>query len=354
MSRSAAKPSLESLLDQRILILDGAMGSMLQRYKLQEADFRGERFASHPKDLRGNSDLLNLTRPDIVREIHTKYLAAGADMIETNTFTATPIAQADYELSDLAYELAQSGATLAREAVRAWEAEHPGDKPRYVLGSIGPLNRTLSLSPDVNDPGYRAVTFDQVKAAYAIQIRGMLEGGVDALLFETIIDTLNTKAGIVAMEEVFAECGQRVPVMISVTMTDQSGRTLSGQTLEAFLVSVEHARPLTIGINCALGGRAMRPYIEELARIADCFVTCYPNAGLPNAFGGYDETPSEMAAVLREFATAGLVNLVGGCCGSTPDHIRAIAEAVRGLPPRTVPILAPNLRLSGLEALTAA
>jgi len=282
---STQKPTLESLLNDRILILDGAMGSMLQRHRLQEADFRGERFKDHHKDVRGNSDLLNLTKPEVVREIHELYLAVGADMIETNTFTSTTIAQADYELEHLAYELNVAGARLAKEAVDAYTAKDPS-KPRYVLGSLGSLNRTLSLSPDVNDPGYRAVTFDQVKAAYGEQIRGLLDGGVDAILFETIIDTLNLKAGLVALDEIFEERGTRVPLLISVTMTDASGRTLSGQTLEAFLVSVEHANPLTIGINCALGGREMRPFVEELARLSRFRMMIYPNAGLPNAFGG--------------------------------------------------------------------
>jgi len=350
---STQKPTLESLLNDRILILDGAMGSMLQRHRLQEADFRGERFKDHHKDVRGNSDLLNLTKPEVVREIHELYLAVGADMIETNTFTSTTIAQADYELEHLAYELNVAGARLAKEAVDAYTAKDPS-KPRYVLGSLGSLNRTLSLSPDVNDPGYRAVTFDQVKAAYGEQIRGLLDGGVDAILFETIIDTLNLKAGLVALDEIFEERGTRVPLLISVTMTDASGRTLSGQTLEAFLVSVEHANPLTIGINCALGGREMRPFVEELARLSRFRMMIYPNAGLPNAFGGYDETPAMTAEVLREFADLGWLNAAGGCCGTTPDHIGALVEAVRGVKPRPLPTTWPHKGLShfaGLEPL---
>ena len=342
---------LESALDQRILVLDGAMGSMLQRHRLTEADFRGARFAAHGKDLRGNSDLLNLTAPAVVSGIHEAYLAAGADLIETNTFTATAIAQADYDLSELAYELNVAGARLAREAADRWTAKDPA-RPRFVLGSIGPLNRTLSLSPDVNDPGFRAVTFAEVTESYAEQARGLLDGGVDALLVETIFDTLNAKAAIFAIEGVFEARGARVPVMISVTITDASGRTLSGQTLEAFLVSVEHARPLTIGINCALGGREMRPFVEELARLSRFRMLVYPNAGLPNAFGGYDETPETTAAVLREFAELGWVNAVGGCCGTTPEHIAAAVEAVRGLSPRPLPTAYPHAGLSryaGLE-----
>lgn len=345
------REQLERLLDERILIMDGAMGSMLQRYELTEADFRGDRFADHPADLKGNSDLLCLTRPDIVREIHAAYLDAGADLIETNTFTATTIAQAEYGLSHLAYELNVAAARVAREASDAATARDPS-KPRFVLGSIGPLNRTLSLSPDVNDPGFRAVTFDEVVAAYAEQIRGLLDGGAHALLLETIFDTLNAKAGIFAISEVLEERGLDVPVMVSVTITDQSGRTLSGQTVEAFLASVEHARPLTVGINCALGGREMRPFVEEVARLSPTRVCIYPNAGLPNAFGGYDESPEDTAGFLREFADAGWLNAAGGCCGTTPDHIRAIAAALDGAPPRPVPTDWPHRGLSyysGLE-----
>jgi 5-methyltetrahydrofolate--homocysteine methyltransferase len=333
---SMHRPPLESLFETRIPVLDGAMGTMLQRYKLGEADFRGERFLTHPKDLRGNSDLLSLTRPDVVRAIHEAYLEAGADLIETNTFTATTIAQADYDLQALAYELNVAGARLAREAADAFTARTP-ERPRYVLGSIGPLNRTLSLSPDVNDPGYRAVTFDEVCAAYSEQVEGLIDGGADGLLVETIFDSLNSKAAIVAIEDVFVRRGTRLPVMISVTITDLSGRTLSGQTLEAFLVSLAHARPLTIGINCALGGREMRPFVEELARLSPFRIMIYPNAGLPNAFGGYDETPEMTAAILREFADNGWVNAAGGCCGTSPDHIRAIVKALDGVAPRALP-----------------
>jgi 5-methyltetrahydrofolate--homocysteine methyltransferase len=345
--------ALQALFSQRIVLLDGAMGSMIQTYTLGEGDFRGALFASHPHDLKGNNDLLCLTRPDLVQAIHQRYFDAGADIVETNTFSSTSIGQSDYRLESVVTELNLAAVACARRAALQSEAATPGRRC-FVAGAIGPLNRTLSMSPDVNRPDYRAVTWSQVVAAYTEQVRALVQGGVDALLVETIFDTLNAKAALFAIEGVFEETGSRLPVMISVTITDASGRTLSGQTTEAFFTSIRHARPFSVGINCALGGRAMRPYIEELARIADCFVTCYPNAGLPNAFGGYDETPSEMAGVLREFATAGLVNLVGGCCGSTPDHIRAIADAVRGLSPRTVPTLSPSLRLSGLETLTAA
>jgi 5-methyltetrahydrofolate--homocysteine methyltransferase len=346
-----ARPTLEQLFATRIPVLDGAMGTMLQRYRLTEADFRGERFAAHPKDLRGNSDLLSLTRPDVVRAIHEAYLEAGADLIETNTFTATTIAQDDYELAHLARELNVASTRLAREAADAWTAKNPA-RPRYVLGSIGPLNRTLSLSPDVNDPGFRAVTFDAVRAAYAEQVEGLIDGGADGLLVETIFDTLNAKAAIVAIEDVFEARGLRLPLFISVTITDLSGRTLSGQTLEAFLISVAHARPLTIGINCALGGREMRPFVEELARLSPFPVMIYPNAGLPNAFGAYDETPEMTAAILREFAELGWLNGAGGCCGTSPDHIRAIVTALEGVTPRSRPAATPLTTMScyaGLE-----
>ncbi|TNF29774.1 MAG: methionine synthase [Deltaproteobacteria bacterium] len=342
---------LERLMDERVLIMDGAMGTTLQRYGLSEADFRGARFADHGTDLRGNSDILSLTRPDVVREIHELYLDAGADLIETNTFTATAIAQADYALSHLAYELNVASARLAREAADTRTAADPA-KPRFVLGSMGPLNRTLSLSPDVNDPGFRAVTFDEVVDAYAEQVRGLLDGGVDALLVETIFDTLNAKAALYAIRAVFDDRGAEVPVMISVTITDASGRTLSGQTLEAFLISVEHAHPLTVGINCALGGREMRPFVEELARLARTRVCVYPNAGLPNAFGGYDETPEDTAAILRDFADQGWLNAAGGCCGTTPEHIAVVARALAGATPRPRPETWPHqglARYSGLE-----
>ncbi len=346
--------ALRALFDSRIAVLDGAMGSMIQTYKLQEADFRGEKFRNHPHDLQGNNDLLCLTRPDVVGQIHSAYFAAGADMVETNTFSSTTIGQSDYHLESIVHELNLAAVSVARLAARAAEAATPGRRC-FVAGAIGPLNRTLSMSPDVNRPDFRAVTWDQVVTAYIQQVRALLEGGVDALLVETIFDTLNAKAALFAIETVFDEPGiSRVPVMISVTITDASGRTLSGQTIGAFYNSVRHAKPFSVGINCALGGRAMRPYVEELARIAECYVTCYPNAGLPNAFGGYDETPDDMAEVLGEFAASGFVNLVGGCCGSTPPHIQAIAQAVRSRAPRRVPTPEPILRLSGLEALAVA
>jgi 5-methyltetrahydrofolate--homocysteine methyltransferase len=343
---------LDVALAERILVLDGAMGTMLQRARLNEADFRGDRFAAHPRDLKGNSDVLSLTRPDIVSGIHDAYLEAGADIIETNTFTATAIAQADYGLEADVYDMNIAAARLARASADGWSRKTP-QKPRLVAGSIGPTNKTLSISPDVNDPSSRGATFDDLHTAYAEQIRGLIDGGVDLLLIETIFDTLNAKAAIVAVEDVFAEKGVRLPLMISVTITDRSGRTLSGQTIDAFWTSVRHAMPFSVGLNCALGAREMRPYLAELARLADTWITCYPNAGLPNAFGQYEERAAETAALLREFAESGFVNIVGGCCGTTPDHIRAIASAVASLPPRPLP--APTTRyteLAGLERLT--
>ncbi len=346
------RQQLEHLLSTRVLVLDGAMGTMIQRRRLTEADFRGERFAGHQSDLKGNNDLLVLTRPEVIADIHRAYFDAGADIVETNTFNATSISQADYGLEALAYELNLAGARLARGVAAEITAATP-DRPRFVAGSIGPTNRTLSISPDVNDPARRSVSFDQMRGAYAEQARGLLDGGVDLLLVETIFDTLNAKAALVAIRDEFDARGAEVPVMISVTITDRSGRTLSGQTVDAFWVSIAHARPLTVGINCALGARDMRPYLAELAQVATCHVSCYPNAGLPNAFGEYDEAPEETARLLREFAEAGLVNLVGGCCGTTPDHIRAITEAVRGAPVRAIPEPPGGVaRFSGLEALT--
>ncbi len=342
---------LRALAKQRIPILDGAMGTMIQRYQLTEADYHHGPLASHAHDLKGNSDALNLSRPDVISAIHHEYLAAGADLIETNTFAATAIAQADYHMQSFVRALNVEGARVAREAADAWTAKTP-DQPRFVAGAIGPLNRTLSLSPDVNDPGYRAVTWAEVEAAYAEQVRALIEGRVDVLLVETIFDTLNAKAALVAIERVQRELGTELPVMISVTITDRSGRTLSGQTVEAFWTSVMHARPLSVGINCALGAAEMRPFVEDLSRVATTLVSCYPNAGLPNAFGGYDETPEKTAGLLREFAEAGFVNLVGGCCGTTPDHIRAIAAAVKDLKPRAVPAPDGLARFSGLEVLT--
>lgn len=348
-----ATTALDALFRERIAVLDGAMGSLIQNETLTEADFRGERFAAHPHDLKGNNDLLALTRPDLVERIHANYFAAGADIVETNTFSSTSIAQADYQLEPFVTELNASAVACARRAARRAEVATPSRRC-FVAGAIGPLNRTLSMSPDVNRPDYRSVTWDQVVKAYTEQVRALVGGGVDALLVETIFDTLNCKAALFAIESVFEDVGARVPVMISVTITDASGRTLSGQTIGAFYHSIRHARPFSVGINCALGGAAMRPYLEELAGLAECYVTCYPNAGLPNAFGGYDETPADMADILGEFASAGFVNMVGGCCGSTPAHIQAIAAAVRNYTPRQSTATAPALRLSGLEPLTVA
>lgn len=326
--------SITECLEERILILDGAMGTMIQQHKLTEADFRGTRFKDHSHDLKGNNDLLSLTQPRIIRDIHKAYLSAGSDIIETNTFSSTSIAQADYHLETLAYELNRESAGIAREAADEFTRSNP-DKPRFVAGAIGPTNKTLSLSPDVNNPGYRAVTFDQVADAYYEQVRGLSDGGADLLLIETIFDTLNAKAAIYAIRKYFRDSGKKeLPIMISGTITDASGRTLSGQTLEAFYISVNYARPLSVGLNCALGGKQMRPYIEELSKIASCYVSCYPNAGLPNAMAEYDEAPEDTAGVLKEFAQAGFVNIVGGCCGTTPEHIRQIAESVRNVKPR--------------------
>ena len=338
------------MLQKRILILDGAMGTMIQQYKLTEEQFRGARFAEHVKDVKGNNELLSLTRPDIIREIHEQYLEAGADVIETNTFGATSIAQGDYELPELAYELNVESARLARAACDKFNTpEHP----RFVAGALGPQPKTASISPDVNDPGARNVTFDELRVAYTEQLNGLLDGGVDLILIETIFDTLNAKAAIFAVEEVFEARGERLPVMVSGTVTDASGRILSGQTVEAFWNSVRHARPITIGLNCALGAALMRPYIAELSKICDTYVCVYPNAGLPNPMSdtGFDETPADTSALLEEFARSGLVNVAGGCCGTTPDHVRAIAEKVLALPTRVVPDIQVKTRLSGLEAL---
>jgi 5-methyltetrahydrofolate--homocysteine methyltransferase len=342
-----AEAYLKSEAAKRILILDGAMGTMIQSYRFSEADFRGTRFADWPRDLRGNNDLLNLTQPDAIRDIHAAYLRAGADIVETNTFSCTTIAQADYGMEALAYELNVEGARLAGEAARLVEAED--GRPRFVAGAIGPTNRSASISPDVNNPGFRNVTFDDLVAAYSEATRGLMEGGSDLILVETIFDTLNAKAAVVAVEEVFAAAGRRLPLMISGTITDRSGRTLSGQTPTAFWYSLRHARPFSIGLNCALGAKDMRAHIAEISRIADTLICAYPNAGLPNEFGEYDESPEGMAASLGEFARTGLVNILGGCCGTTPAHIKAIADAVKDVPPRVVPKADSKLRLSGLE-----
>ena len=326
--------ALPAILENRIAILDGAMGTMIQRFKLSEADYRGERFKDFPKDVKGNNELLSLTRPDVIRDIHESYLAAGADMIETNTFGATTIAQEDYNMADLAIEMNLASAALARAACDKFSTP---DKPRYAVGALGPTPKTASISPDVNDPGARNVDFEALRKAYYEQTKALVEGGVDVLLVETIFDTLNAKAALFAIEEYFAESGERLPLIISGTVTDASGRILSGQTVTAFWHSVRHARPLAIGLNCALGATLMRPYIQELAKVAgDTFISCYPNAGLPNPMSdtGFDETPDVTSRLLHEFAAEGLVNIVGGCCGTTPDHIGAIQKAVSPLAPR--------------------
>ena len=345
---TAAETTLRRLAAERILVLDGAMGTMIQALGLDEQGYRGARFDAWNREVRGNNDLLNLSRPDAVRAIHLAYFRAGADIVSTNTFSSTRIAQSDYGMAEIAYELNLEGARLARQAAQV--AENEDGRARFVAGAIGPTNRTASISPDVSNPGFRAITFDELRAAYAEQVRGLIDGGVDVLLIETIFDTLNAKAAICAIAEVSEERRLRLPVMISGTITDRSGRLLSGQTPEAFWNSVTHAPPLSIGLNCALGAKQLRAHVAELARVADTLICAYPNAGLPNEFGHYDESPAAMAALIGEFAAAGLVNIVGGCCGTTPDHIRAIAAAVAGKKPRAVPAVTPLLRLSGLEA----
>jgi len=341
---------LEQALRERILILDGAMGTMLQGHALDESGFRGERFAhghdnqhghAHPDgcDLKGNNDLLSLTRPDLIRGVHEAYLEAGADLVETNTFNSTRISQSDYHLEHLAFELNREGARLARAACDAYTAATPA-KPRFAIGVLGPTSRTASLSPDVNDPGFRNVTFEELASNYTEAAAGLIDGGADVVMVETIFDTLNAKAALYALSELFRERGARVPVMISGTITDRSGRTLSGQTAEAFYYSVCHARPLAVGLNCALGAADLRPHVQTLADVADCYVSTHPNAGLPNAFAEYDETPEQMASVVASFARDGLLNLVGGCCGTTPAHIAAIAAAVRDCAPRRLPSIA--------------
>jgi 5-methyltetrahydrofolate--homocysteine methyltransferase len=330
--------TIYDVLKERILVIDGAMGTMIQRHKLEEKDYRGERFKDWPSDLKGNNDLLCLTQPDIIEGIHRQYLDAGADIIETNTFNSQRISMADYHMEDLAFEINVAAAKLAKKAAADYTARNPG-KPRFVAGAIGPMNKTLSLSPDVNNPGFRAVSFDEVSSAYYEQVKGLVEGGVDLLLIETIFDTLNAKAAIFAIKKYFRDTHQpELPVSISGTITDASGRTLSGQTLEAFYVSVMHAKPLSIGLNCALGAQEMRAHIEELSQIANCYTSAYPNAGLPNAMGEYDEQPEETAHFIEDWAENGFVNIVGGCCGTTPDHIRHIAEHVAKIKPRPLPV----------------
>jgi 5-methyltetrahydrofolate--homocysteine methyltransferase len=328
--------TLNELLQQHILVIDGAMGTMIQRYKLNEADYRGEQFENWHKDVKGNNDMLCITQPHIIEEIHLKYLQAGANILETNTFSAQRISMADYDMQDYSYQLNLEAAKCARNAVSKFLESEQGKQSIgvFVAGAIGPTNRTLSLSPDVNNPGYRAVSFDEVMEAYYEQVKGLIDGGVDVILIETIFDTLNAKAAIYAVKKYFADYSIELPIMISGTITDASGRTLSGQTLEAFYYSVEHANPISVGFNCALGATQMKPHIEELSALASCYVSAYPNAGLPNAFGEYDEQAHETGHIIEEWAKEGLVNIVGGCCGTTPDHIKCIADAVRNLSPR--------------------
>jgi len=329
------KKNIKDILKERILVIDGAMGTMIQRHKLEEEDFRGDRFTDHAHPLKGNNDILSITRPDIIKDIHRQYFEAGADIIETNTFSGTWIAQADYHLEHIVYELNYQSAKIAKEVADEFTAKEPG-KPRFVAGAMGPTNKTASLSPDVNNPGFRAITFDELAAAFKEQARGLIDGGVDLLLLETIIDTLNVKAALFAIQELFDELGKELPVMVSGTITDASGRTLSGQTTDAFLISVSHVPLLSIGLNCALGASALRPYLQVLNDKAPFFVSAYPNAGLPNEFGHYDQTPDEMAVQVEEYLKEGLVNIVGGCCGTTPDHIRKIAQIAARYTPRHI------------------
>ncbi|VEH68389.1 Methionine synthase [Rodentibacter pneumotropicus] len=346
--QKTALNQFKNALSQRILILDGAMGTMIQQYKLTEADFRSERFKNSPIDLRGNNDLLTLTQPLLISAIHEKYLEAGADIIETNTFSSTTIAQADYDLQAVAYELNVAGARLARLAADKYSTP---EKPRFVAGILGPTNRTASISPNVNDPSFRNITFMELVDAYAEATRGLIEGGADIIMIETIFDTLNAKAAIFAIETVFEDLGVDLPIMISGTITDASGRTLSGQTTEAFYNSLRHAKPLSFGLNCALGPKELRPYVEVMSKISESYVSVHPNAGLPNAFGGYDLGADEMAEHIKAWAESGLVNIVGGCCGTTPEHIKAFADAVANIPPRPLPDIKTAMRLSGLEPL---
>ena len=345
---SSPQATLTHAAQQRILILDGAMGTMIQRYKLEETDYRGEQFADWHCDVKGNNDLLVLTQPQIIYQIHCDYFEAGADIIETNTFNATSIAMADYDMQAQSRDINLAAARLARKAADEYTAKTP-EKPRFVAGVLGPTNRTASISPDVNDPGKRNVTFDELVEAYRESTHALIEGGVDLIMLETIFDTLNAKAAAYAVESVLEEIGKTLPVMVSGTITDASGRTLSGQTAEAFYYSMRHINPFSFGLNCALGPDLLRQYVDEIAAISECLISAHPNAGLPNEFGEYDMDGPEMACHLKEWAESGLVNIVGGCCGSTPEHIRKIAEAVEGVPPRKVPQFEPKMRLSGLE-----
>ncbi len=350
---SSVAEQLSKLCDERILVMDGAMGTMIQKEGLEEADYRGERFKDYHLDLKGNNDLLVLTNPAIIEKIHNAFFAAGADIIETDTFNATSISMADYDMQSFAKEINIEGAKLARRVADEWTAKTP-DKPRFVAGSIGPMNQSLSVSPDVNNPGYRSVTFDQVAAAYKEQVEGLIEGGVDIILIETVFDTLNSKAAIFATEEVFEEQGVKLPVMLSCTVTDMSGRNLSGQTIEAYWNSVRHAKPFSIGLNCAFGAEQLRPHAVTISSIADTLVCVYPNAGLPNEMGEYDETPDVTGGFMRDWAEEGLLNIVGGCCGTSPDHIRAIAEGVADFAPRKIPTAPTMMRLSGIDPVQIA
>ncbi len=352
-SLAEGRALLEAGMEQRILLLDGAMGTMIQNHELVEADYRGELLAGHAKDLKGNNDILNLTQPKIIAEIHEAFLDAGADLISTNTFNATRIAQADYGTQELVPQINREGARIARAAADAASLKTP-DRPRFVVGSLGPTNRTASISPKVEDPGYRNTSFDELRQTYREAASSLIEGGADLLMIETVFDTLNAKAAIFAVDEVAEALGQEIPVLVSGTITDRSGRTLSGQTVEAFWNSVRHARPLAVGLNCSLGAEQLRPHLLELARVADVPVSAHPNAGLPNEMGEYDEVPATTAEHLGEWAGAGLINIVGGCCGTTPEHIRAIADAVAPHKPRRIPKIEPRTRLSGLEAFEVA
>jgi 5-methyltetrahydrofolate--homocysteine methyltransferase len=351
MNREQRNALLDATAAERIMIIDGAMGTMIQRHKLDEAAYRGPRFKDWKRDVKGNNDLLVLSQPDIIRDIHAQYLAAGADFIETNTFNAQFISMADYGMESLSHEINVAAARLAREAADA--AEKKDGKPRWVAGALGPTNRTASISPDVNNPGFRNTSFDELCEAYREQTRGLIEGGADVILIETIFDTLNAKAAGFAVLETFDDMGVTLPLMLSGTITDRSGRTLSGQTAEAFWYSMRHLRPFSVGLNCALGAELMRPYIAEIAAVADCYVSAYPNAGLPNAMGEYDETPHDMACQMEPWAKDGLVNIVGGCCGSTPEHIAHVRDHVKKHKPRRVPTIEPKMRLSGLEPFVA-
>lgn len=349
------KPSWEALhkaARERILIIDGAMGTMIQKHKPTEADYRGTRFKDWESDIQGNNDLLSLTQPEMIQAIHEEYLEAGADLIETNTFNAQRISMADYHMEELAFEINVEAAKLARAAADKYAAKTP-NKPRFVCGAVGPTNRTASISPDVNNPGFRNTNFDELRGAYAEQVRGLIEGGADIIMIETVFDTLNAKAAGFATLEVFEEMDLELPIMISGTITDRSGRTLSGQTAEAFWYSMRHLKPFSIGLNCALGAELMRPYLADLAHIADVYISAYPNAGLPNEMGEYDESPHDMGCQIEPWAEDGLLNIVGGCCGSTPDHIGHIRQHVEKYKPRTLPEIAPKMRLSGLEPFVA-